>query len=373
MKKVVYIISFVNKALNFEWLVEELDRKNLDYSFILLNAKPSHLRRFLETHQVPVSELNYSGKKDMPRVLFQVTKMLRKLKPDAIHTNLSDANLIGLLAGKLAGIKCRIYSHHQGSGNYFYNSRGIYYDKIINSLATHVVATNKNVYDILTQKEKVPNNKISTIYYGFKLEHYTDVPKEEVLALKDKYIPSGKGPIIGVISRYMHWKGVQYIIPAFKRLLERYPDAYLILANARGNYKDEIHQLLEGLPAGSYREIDFENNIFALYYLFDIFVHVPIDSQIEAFGQIYVEALATKRPSIFTLSGIANELIVDGKNALVVDYHDSNQIYDKLIQYLEDDEFKKSITEQGYKDVINRFKSSKMALEFQQLYEKIAS
>ena len=55
-------------------------------------------------------------------------------------------------------------------------------------------------------------------------------------------------------------------------------------------------------------------------------MHVPIDSMSEAFGQTYIEALASRVPSIFTLSGIACEFAKDRVNCLVVPYKDSDSI-----------------------------------------------
>jgi hypothetical protein len=61
---------------------------------------------------------------------------------------------------------------------------------------------------------------------------------------------------------------------------------------------------------------------------------VPIDDTIEAFGQTYIEALISGVPSVFTLSGVASEFIENGKNALVVDYKNSEQISVAIDQIL---------------------------------------
>ncbi len=44
-------------------------------------------------------------------------------------------------------------------------------------------------------------------------------------------------------------------------------------------------------------------------------MHVTIGKHYEAFGQIYVEALAAGIPSVFTLTGIAPEIIEHEHNA----------------------------------------------------------
>ena len=41
---------------------------------------------------------------------------------------------------------------------------------------------------------------------------------------------------------------------------------------------------------------------------------MPINSECEAFGQVYIESLALKKPSNFTKSGIGSEFLEHKKN-----------------------------------------------------------
>jgi glycosyltransferase involved in cell wall biosynthesis len=109
--------------------------------------------------------------------------------------------------------------------------------------------------------------------------------------------------------------------------------------------------MLRKIPANSYIRIKFENDLGALYQLFDLFIHVPVDAHAEAFGQTYVEALIVGIPSIFTLSGIAQEFVVHEKNALVVGYKNEDQIYQSLKRLWLDPELRKKISLAGRKDI----------------------
>jgi glycosyltransferase involved in cell wall biosynthesis len=159
------------------------------------------------------------------------------------------------------------------------------------------------------------------------------------------------------------------VIPAFKKLLVDYPNALLILANAkRGDYAQEINTLLSELPRESYREIEFEYDLFALYRLFDVYVHVPIDPELEAFGQTYVEALAAGIPSVFTLSGVAPEFIEHERNALVVDFQNSEQIHQSICRLLDDKVLRTHLSTTGKSDVNARFSFSKMIARLEDIY-----
>jgi glycosyltransferase involved in cell wall biosynthesis len=182
---------------------------------------------------------------------------------------------------------------------------------------------------------------------------FENVAQNEIEDLQNKYNLQNKNPIIGVIARWIHLKGIQYIIPAFKQLLEIYPNAHLVLANAQGDYAHEIKKSLVDLPQTSYTEILFEKNLPALYKTFTLYVHTPINAEVEAFGQTYVEALAAGVPSVFTLSGVAREFIEDEKNALVVDFCNGQQIFEAMQKLLSHTDLQKKITENG-KEIVKK-------------------
>ncbi len=176
---------------------------------------------------------------------------------------------------------------------------------------------------------------------------------EIVRSLKNKYNHSNKYPVVGVIARWEEPKGIQYTIEAFKIFLKEYPDALLLLFNVNDNmaYSNVLNNLLADMPGSSYKKIFFESNIYELYSLFDLYVHVPVNKIYEAFGQTYIEALAAGIPSIFTLSGIANEFIENEINALVVNYNSSNDIYNAIKRLVKEEGLRKKIIFNGKNDV----------------------
>jgi glycosyltransferase involved in cell wall biosynthesis len=291
------------------------------------------MHQFCKDHSVPFYHIPYVSKKQFPSALRSTVRLLKKIKPEAVHAHLLEGGLIGITAAWLAGVKNRIYTRHHSNYHHKFVPKGLKYDKWVNKRATRIIAITEVVKEILIDWEGVPEEKVTLIHHGFPLENFQRISEERVAAVKTRNtIPEHK-MIIGVVSRYTYWKGVHIIIPAFKTIQEQFPNTHLVLANAKGDYSKEIRKLLADLPKDSYTEIIYENDNLALFKCFDIFVHVPVDRESEAFGQIYIEALLLGIPSIFTLSGIANDIVEDGKNALVVSYEDSEGI-EKAIQTL---------------------------------------
>lgn len=367
MKKVIYIVSDIDKSLAFEWIAQGLDSHKIHLEFILLNNKKSKLEEFLKAQSVPVQRYSYQRGWRLIFSIFAMWRVLRRARPDVIHAHMRYANIIGITAGYFARVKRRIHTRHHSNSNHIYHPHAVKVDKHMSKWSTEVVSISKTVTKVLENLEDVPANKIVEINHGFDLSLFSNPNSDVVNDLKQKYNYEDRKPVVGVISRYIHWKGVEYGIEAFDLVLQKHPDALLILANANGPYKKVIQEKLKALPASSYVEIPFESEIAALYQLFDVFVHVPISDTVEAFGQTYVEALAAGVPSVFTLSGIANEIIEDRKNALVVPYKDSKAITDAIIEILKNKELREQLNK-APNETLERFALDGYIQKLENLY-----
>lgn len=370
--KLVQIISDTNKSLAFEIIADGFKHDNTNCHYILIQEKESEFSRYLSSIGIKYTIIEHKSKVGILKAFIKIVKVLSKYKPEIVHTHLRTASILGLLAAKLTRIPIRLHTRHHSTLNFNYYPSGVKYDKLINLLSTHIISISDVVTNVLIEKERVRKNKITVIPHGIHLDQFKNVPNKRIDLLRDKYhLKTHKGPFIGVISRYIELKGIQYIIPAFKKYKAVYPDAHLILANAIGDYSDQVRYLLETeLKSDDYTEVVFESDLYAFYQLFDIFIHVPVDENVEAFGQTYIEALAAGIPSIFTLSGIANQIISDNYNSIVVSFCSSNAIFEALIELSEDKDKRNTLIENGLKTV-QEFSAEKYVQNHIKLYQEL--
>ncbi len=368
-KHVVYIISHVHKSLAFEWIAEGL-KSNYKLTFILLNASPSALEDFLIHHQVEVKRISYRSKQDFPMAFVKTFFYLLFKRPQIVHAHLFDAQLIGLTAAWLTRIRKRIYTRHNSNYHHVYHPRGVQFDRWSNRMATDIISISQATDKTLLEWEHVPFSKVKKISHGFDLNVFAEVPLERTEHIRKKWHIQNQHPTVGVIARHIEWKGIQFIIPAFQKFMNENPSAYLVIGNASGPYHNTIKELLKLIPTDRTIVIPFEEDVAALYSVFDIYVHTPVDTICEAFGQTYVEALAAGIPSIFTLSGIAAEFIQHDRNALVVDFKDSEGIYHALTRLWMDRELRNHLIENGRQDVLSQFGVGEMLTSLKRLYDK---
>lgn len=366
--RIDYCISLIDKSLGFEWLAKYLDRAQFDANFILYQQGESQLSGYLRKAGYSVTIIPYRTKQDLPAAFFKTFFLWLKKRPQIVHCHLFEASVIGILVSWVLQIPKRIYTRHHGTLHHQYHPHAVRYDKIINSLSTKIVAISASVQEILTDREQVPAHKVTIVPHGFELETFSQIDTSKIQYLREKYQLTVQNPIIGVISRFTHWKGIQYIIPAFSKLLLDFPNAKLVLANAQGDYETEITQLLAALPAQSYVCIPFEPEVGSLYNCFDVFVHTPIDPYCEAFGQVYIEAMLAKIPMVVTLSGIALNLLNHQEHAWVVPYQDTTAVYEGIKAILEQPDLRNKLVENSYTLAIQQFKVQTMLERLEKLY-----
>ncbi|GAA4452883.1 glycosyltransferase family 4 protein [Rurimicrobium arvi] len=366
-KNLTYIVSDMSKMIALEWIIDYRDKSLTNLSFIFLNKGDSEIEAFVQQHKLPFIRIPYHGKKDLPKAIWQSFRFLRAQRTEIVHCHLFDACMVGLTAARMAGVPKRIFTRHYATYHHVYFPKAVKYDRFMNAMATDIVAISELVKRVLIKDEQVPESKVSLVHHGFLLSEYDNVTKERIAHFKSKY-GLGAEPVIGVVARYTLLKGIQFIIPAFKQLLQHYPDAKLLIANSHGNDEAYLKGLMQDIPAQNIVEVKYERDMGALYKSLSAYVHVPIYDHIEAFGQTYVEALMARIPSVFTLSGVASEFIVHERNALVVPFEDAGAIFEALMRLLSDKDLCKQLENQGYEDTRKLFSLERMISGLEKLY-----
>lgn len=366
--KLTYIVSDMSKMVALEWICEYRNRDLTELSFVFLNKEDTEIERFVKERGYSFIRIKYRGKKDLISAIFKTWLFLRRNNSEIVHCHLFDACIVGLFAALFTKVKKRIHTRHYATYHHVYFPKAVKYDRFINWLSTDIVAISELVKKVLLENEQVSPQKIHLINHGFLVEEYATVTDERIQIFKSKYGIVEGDIVIGVVARYTLLKGIQHIIPAFKMLLKNYPNAKLLIANSHGNDEVFLRSLLSDIPSQNLIEVKYERDMGALYKSLNVYVHVPISNHIEAFGQTYVEALMASIPSVFTLSGVAQEFIKDRSNAIVVPFAQDMPIYEAIKQLLEDKILYQTLAQQGLQDVREKFALSKMIDQLEALY-----
>ena len=180
------------------------------------------------------------------------------------------------------------------------------------------------------------------IHYGIML---SDFEYKKIGFVREKFLRNDKIFFLQV-SNFVEKKGHFFTLKAFKKLLEKYPNAHLTLAGD-GILKNQIKKFCNELNLDNY--VDFpglvnQNEVKKLMKDADIFVHHSVtagNGDQEGVPNVLIEAMASGLPVISTYHAGIPELINDGVNGFLVKEKDIDRYYQRMFDILsKGDDFK---------------------------------
>ncbi len=142
-----------------------------------------------------------------------------------------------------------------------------------------------------------------------------------VAAFAKMHNPEDRHPVIGMAARLAAEKGVEVLLDAFPRILERYPDARILFA---GQYRDVLNEqayaerLMPHIAhyerEGRWKFLDVLSPVqmAAFYPNLDVLV-VPSLNSTESFGLVQVEAMLCGTPCVASdLPGVRQPILQTG-------------------------------------------------------------
>ena len=316
-------------------IVQKLYDRGAEVRVVLIGNKELQIAKQIEVLGWDSKNITQRGKFGSLFNLLLLALEIIKFRPKILFASGQFATIIGMLSAKLLNVPHRVFIRHHSSFHHKYKMKfGVMVDRISNLLATTIVAVSMVVKNILIQDDSVNQDKITVIYNGIDLSNFSSKPR----ASKPASIHTITNSLlfhIGVISRLTEWKGVEYTATAFVRLQNEFPNARLHIVGAFADSYSDVKNILSTVALDRYTLEKSNSNIPLFLHGLDAFVHVPIGIDDEAFGIVYIEALASGIPCIFTQSGVLNELEIPNRYAHVVTFRNSEEIYVNLKRMIE--------------------------------------
>jgi len=334
-KRVLVLLSDVNFSPQLISILHELHNRKSDFQVILIGESVAKIAVQIGAHKWKLRVIRKTGKLGSILHLFMICYWILRIRPEVVFTSGQFATVIGMISARIFRVPQRIYIRHHSNFHHKYNMKfGVFLDHVTNSLSTDIVAVSGVVRSILISKEAVDSKKIKLIYNGINLDRFQQIDGVKSVT-HWKSLEQDKPFTIGVISRLTDVKGVEYTATAFAKLQGEFPNTRLHIVGAFADSYNDVIGILNPLDPNVYL-IESENpDIPSFYRSIDVFVHVPTGSDDEAFGIVYIEALASRVPCIFTKSGILNELENLEEYVAIVPYRSSNEIYYKLKELIQ--------------------------------------
>ncbi|MDO8669453.1 MAG: glycosyltransferase family 4 protein, partial [Candidatus Buchananbacteria bacterium] len=202
--------------------------------------------------------------------------------------------------------------------------------------AKEIIVPSQFTKDKIIEYAKKDYN-ISIIHNGIDFSKFEN--ELDISELKNKY---ANKKILITVGKLISRKGHDLVIKALAKIKDQYPDIkYLIIGD--GQKADFLKKITEDLKLNN--QVDFlgrieHDNIIKYFHLCDIYVHTPKfskDLKFEGFGIVYLEASACGKPIVASDAGGIRDAVIDGKTGLIARNEDVDDIADKIVQLLDND------------------------------------
>ena len=232
------------------------------------------------------------------------------------------------------------------------------------------VTVSRSAAESMSFRPIIFSKKITSyIHNGLDVVPDASVPGKNI---RDELSISSTAPLCLMLSTYDTGKGHFFLFKAFIKVLEKVPDAHLLICGY--GLPHEIKQVrgyVSDMQLSDHVHLmDFRTDISHLLANADVLV---VASQAnESFGFTSVEAMAHKVPVVATNIGGIPEVIVNGEGGYCVGSNDVDSYARHIVLLLKDEDLRKEQGERGYKRYRDFFTAEAMASRYANILYKLA-
>lgn len=289
-----------------------LVRRGVDMHVAYLTDRPGIHRQLISAG----AELHsLAGPGGRPGAATRTFGLIRRLRPDLVHTTLFEADVAGRTAAWLLRVPVvssfvtESYGpEHVGNPEYRpWKVRGARVaDAATARLVTRFHAVSHASADIMADRLRIARDKVDIIPRGRDPEALGTRSPERRQRVRSELGLGADTPVILAAARHFHVKGLDVLVAALPKVLAAVPDAQLIIAGREGPATAEIRSLItRGDVGASTRLLGYRSDVPDLMCAADVFV---LSSRAEGSPGVLIEAMALEIPAIASDIPSAREL-----------------------------------------------------------------
>lgn len=235
--------------------------------------------------------------------LWRLRSWLRAQQFDVVQSFFVDANIIGPILARLAGVPVILGSRR--NLNYWMTARHRVLQRLSNAVVTRLVANCQAVRVVTAKTESISSEKIDVIYNGVDVQHF--IPNAELrLQARARLNCADDDVVVGMVAVLRPVKGCEAFVDAALRIVPAIPNARFVLAG-----DGPLRQALQdrGRPVGE--RLTFTGSVEDVRSVLAAFDVAVLCSESEGFSNSILEYMAMGLPAVVTDVGGNAEAIAD--------------------------------------------------------------
>jgi glycosyltransferase involved in cell wall biosynthesis len=353
----------------FPQLARRHDRERYRMLFGTLKPMAPWLRDYMGEQGVPCFSCECGGKASYLGGLLRLAAFLRRERVQILHTHLFEPSVIGLLAGRLAGVPRRVLTRHYSDYHTRIHKRWhVRADQLCTRLAQRVIAVSEHTRDHMLREEAAPPGKVVTIHNGVDFDRVRVSSPDAAAALRRQYAPGGEFLLLQV-GRLHPEKGYEHLFRAVAELHRQTPGRFRLLVAGEGPFRAEFERQVRELGLTNVVEfLGFRRDSPDLIAAADVLV---LASVAEAFGLVLTEALYLGTPVVAARVGGVPEIVTHEGDGLLVPPADPPALAAALRRLSDDEALRGRLAGAGRARVVRDFSFERMMRAYEALYAQL--
>ena len=358
--KVMRIITRLNiggPALHATLLNQELERDGIESLLITgrVGKEEGDMSYLAENGKAPLilPELRREIHPLMDAVcLWKLFRIMRRERPDIVHTHMAKAGTLGRLAATFAGVPVRVHTFHghvfQGYFRSLTTRWFLMVERFLAKRSDCLVAVSDHVREEICQRYRLASReRVRVIPVGLDLVPFLKVNGKSGVLTKELGLPSGTS-IIGIVGRLVPIKNHLFFLRVAEALIQKNRSIHFVIVG-RGEEEAQLKRWVK--EKGLSRSVSFlgwRKELAEIYADLDIVVLTSLN---EGTPVSLIEATASGRAVVATRVGGVPDVVKDGVTGFTVPAGDLDLFVQKIETLLQDPELRERMGVAGRKDV----------------------
>jgi len=296
------------------------------------------------------------------KAFWKICKVIRRERPDIIHTHTAKAGTLGRLAGILYRRKLVHTFHGHVLHSYFGKIKTwffIWIEKMLSLFTDRIITVSESLKRELVERFRIaPEKKFSVVELGFELD---DLLKLEPRENSDHVN-------IGIVGRLTRVKNHEMLLRIAKKVKGVGCRVKFVIIGD-GQLRRELENYAKELGIENIVEFrGWVKDVAEIYRDMDILVLTSLN---EGTPVSIIEAMASARPVVATDVGGVRDVVEDGKSGYLVKPGDERDFSEKLTGLINDRDRRVRFGEYGRKSVRERFSKERLIKDIYKLYNNV--
>ena len=303
--------------------------------------------------------------------LWKLVRLLRRQRPDIVHTHTAKAGALGRIAAKLTGIPIIIHTFHGHVLNGYF-SRGMTrlflgIERCLAGLSTKIVTVSEGQRRELLRLGIGKPENVGVMPLGLELDGLlrSDLRRGE---FRQRLGISAETPLVGIIARLVPIKDHGTFLQAAADLHRYRPDVRFLIVGD-GECRSALEQQAHALGVdGCVHILGWQRDLEPIYADLDL---VVLSSLNEGTPVSLIEAMAAGVPVVATSVGGVPDLIADEKTGLLVPSMDPGALSRAMQTLIGDGERRREMGRLGREAVYPIFSDAALLDRIDHLYRSL--